>query len=70
MVFAADKYHDGGDDGGDEECEVDLHVGEEDEPFVACALFEFACGLGAAYAAGGIFAADAWEIISACALDR
>lgn len=61
---AGDDDYDGRDDGGDEECEVDLHVGEEDEPFVAGAFFEFACGFGAADAAGWVFTSDAWEVVS------
>lgn len=60
MVFTRDQHDDCGDDGGDEESEVDLHVGEEDEPFVAGALFEFARRFGAAYGACWVFAADAW----------
>src|SRR5947208_803803 len=63
MVFAGDEDDDGGDDGADEEGEVDLDVCEEDEPFVSRALFEFARGFGAAYAAGWVFATDAWGAV-------
>lgn len=59
VVLARDDDDDGGYDGGDEEGEVDLHVGEEDEPFVACALLKFAGAFGATDGACWVFSSDA-----------
>jgi hypothetical protein len=36
-----------------------LHICEEDEPLVACALFELSGGFCATYATGWVLAADA-----------
>ena len=42
MVLPCSKDDDSSDDGADKKGQVNLHVGEEDEPFVPCALLEFA----------------------------
>jgi len=60
VLLACCEHDDGGDDCADEEGEVDLHVGEEDEPFVARAFAELARRFGTAYATGWVFAADAF----------
>lgn len=59
MILACDDNDDGCDDGGDQERDVNLDVGEEDKPLVAATRFEFASGLSTAYRASWVLAADA-----------
>lgn len=54
--FVADEHQDHGDEVGEDEAQVDLHVGEHDEPAVAVAGFELAGAFGAGDAAGWVFA--------------
>ena len=49
MVLACDDNDNGCNDGGDQERDVNLDIGEENEPLVAAARFEFAGRLSAAY---------------------
>lgn len=61
MVLASREDNDGGDNCADEKCEVDLNIGEEDEPFVSRSFLELACRFSAANAASGIFSSNACE---------
>lgn len=59
--LAGDEDDDHGHEGGDDEGEIDLHVGEEAEPPVSRAFLQFSRALGAAYAASWVFASYAYS---------
>lgn len=59
MVFSRDEDNDGCNDCADEEGQIDLNVGEEDEPLVSGSFFELTSRFGAAYTAGWILSANA-----------
>jgi hypothetical protein len=61
MAFASNEHYDRGDDRRDEERQVDLDVGEEDEPLVSRAFLELSGRFCAANAACGIFSTNAYK---------
>jgi hypothetical protein len=61
MVLSCSKDDYSSDNGADEEGQINLHVGEEDEPFVSGALLELACGFCATDAASWILSANTYS---------
>jgi hypothetical protein len=53
-------YDDSSHNSGNQERKVNLHIRKQNEPFIPRALFELSRAFSAAYAAGWVFAADAW----------
>ena len=55
VVFGSDQNEDHGHEGCYDESDVDLNVGEHDEPSVTMASLQFTGALGASHTSSGIF---------------
>jgi hypothetical protein len=58
MVFPCGKNNDSSDDGANKKGQINLYIGEENEPFVPCALLELAGRFCATDAACWVLSAD------------